>query len=157
MTSPSLVLQHSTAWLPAPIPSAGTPYHKLCPPKSHKPLLMPASHPETPPGHSSTHITRLCHCHLLHPSFLLLPQLLHMSNTPHPSNASPGAKGCLGRLGTAIQSVLARAGVCTSSCQVLALAKRMDIAPPRAGLPPEHSTERPTRGKCFVKMLHLYP
>lgn len=130
MTSPSLVLQHSTAWLPAPIPSAGTPYHKLCPPKSHKPLLMPASHPETPPGHSSTHITRLCHCCLLHPSFLLLPQLLHMSNTPHPSNASPKAKGCLGRLGTAIQSVLARAGVCKSSCQVLALAIQMDIVPP---------------------------
>lgn len=151
MTSPSLVLQHSTAWLPAPIPSTGTPYHKLCPPKSHKPLLMPASHPETPPGHSSTDNHS--------PSLLLLvaPQLSASLSAPAYEPHSPPIQhltqgpGVLCRLGTAIQSILATAGGCQSCCQVLALATRMNIAPLRGGLPLEIGTECPTRRKWFCQ------
>lgn len=74
------MLQCSTAWPPAPTPATGTLYSKLCSPKSCKPLLLPASHPETPPGCPRAHSTHPRH--LLHPSFLLLPQPRQMSNPP---------------------------------------------------------------------------
>lgn len=41
---PGATAQHGLA--ACSIPSTGTLYHELCPPKSHKPLLMPASYPE---------------------------------------------------------------------------------------------------------------
>lgn len=111
---PSLMLQCSTAWLPALIPATGTLYHELCSPKSCKPLLMPASHPETPPGCPRAHGTHPCH--LLHPSFLLLPQCRHMSNPPVKRMGQQriaqgqGVRVSLGRLDTAARPVLARAG-----------------------------------------------
>lgn len=52
-TLPPLSQCCSTAW-PPPIPATGIPYHKRCPPKNHKPLLTPVSHPKAPPGQPST-------------------------------------------------------------------------------------------------------
>lgn len=113
-TLPSLMLQCSTAWPFALTPATGTLYHELCSPKSCKPLLMPASHPETPPGCPRAHVTHPCH--LLHSSFLLLPQRRHMSNPPVKRMGQQriaqgqGVRVSLGRLDTAARLVLARAG-----------------------------------------------
>lgn len=129
--------QHSMAWLPAPTPATRTPSVSCALPKAAKPLLMPTSHPKAPYVHPSAHITHCCN--LLHPSFLLLPELPAYEQPAHQTNevaAHHPRPRCLGKPRQAGYGCLACPGqeqaVCKSGCQGFCWCNSdgIDTAPP---------------------------
>lgn len=158
----------STVWLTVPTPAIGTSYH-LCSPKSCKPLLMPASHPQTPPGCPRTHITHTCR--LWHPSFLpffffllLFPSALEYEQPTRQKNRvaahCPGPRCAgVGRVNTATRPALAGAGCLQEQLSgFLRLPQRWKrYCTSLRRRPVPCITGHHTRGKCFIKILHFVP